>query len=567
MQKHVAGWWAAVITVVMVESAIGQTFPQGVAGGDVTDTAAICWTRVATAGTVRIDIALDDQFQQIADSNALQASDASDLTVHHDATGLSPGTRYFYRFIHLGTGATSPIGTFKTAPRGRMAFRFVYTGDSNAADQPFQVLGHAAAEQPDLWLWAGDTAYCDGSAGGLPPATDLAGYRAKHRQNADDLFLQSLLAASPVWVQWDDHEVANDYDGGDLEPEITPQQKADGYQSFFDYMPIRRQGVADDPDRTYRSFRYGDLAEFFILDCRQYRSRDLSREGGGIDPRAFFLPTLEIETIIKLSDPSRTMLGKTQLDWLKDGLKQSTATWKFVLSSVPFTSLLVMPYDRWDGYVAERYNILRFIDRNAILGVVILSADIHGNVYNPDVTYYLRTSLREDFSPFFSVPEFIAGPIGTDTIRREIAQVGAGAFDISSNEFNASFLFNLGFGFLADNIRSRNRLAFLEPDRFAYLVVDVAPHRVSFTHRGIVADSRVVDLPLQTLHQETLTPPDPVLCFPAPLFPFFFCLTIMGIARTARNLPTRLAVWRITRPPRIHHTRRHLRPSGDSTSI
>jgi alkaline phosphatase D len=533
-------------------AAFAQSFPQGVASGDATDTAAICWTRVAQTGSVRIDVALDDQFQQIVASENLEASEEADLALHFDATGLIPASRYFFRFVALATGEVSPIGTFKTAPQDRSSFRFIYTGDSNAADGPFQILGHLAAEAPDLWFWAGDTAYCDQSAHGLPPASDLAGYRAKHRQISDDPFLQSLLAASPVWVQWDDHEVANDYDGGDLEPTITPQQKADGYRAFFEYMPIRKLGVPDDPDRIYRSFRYGDLAEFFVLDCRQYRSRDVSRDGGGIDPRAFFLPTLEIETIIKLSDPSRTMLGKPQLDWLKTGLKNSTATWKFVLSSVPFTSLLVMPYDRWDGYDAERYDLLHYIDVNAIPGIVLLSADIHGNVYNPDVTYFLRNSLHESFSPFFSVPEFIAGPIGTDTIRQEIAQIGASVLDTPSGEFDDSLLFNLGFDYLAQNIRSKNRLAFLEPNRFAYLIVDVAPDRLNLTFRGIAADSTAVDPPLETLDEETLSASAPAPCFPAPFFPFFLCLSVVSLVRAARR-----------RKP----LRRRLQPVDDSAPI
>ncbi|HKQ46605.1 MAG TPA: alkaline phosphatase D family protein [Phycisphaerae bacterium] len=510
----------------------GQTFPQGVACGDVTETSAICWTRVSLPGSVRIDIATDDQFQQIVVSNLVQASDDADRTVHHDAVGLSPGTRYFYRFTHLGTDETSPPGTFKTAPQGPTSFRFVYTGDSNAADQPFRVLSHAAAEQAELWFWAGDTAYCDGSAGGLPPATDLAGYRAKHSQNRDDPFLQALMAAVPVWVQWDDHEVANDYDGGDLEPHITPQQRADAYRAFFDYMPIRRQGVADDPDRTYRSIRYGDLAEFFILDCRQYRSRDLSRDGGGIDPRAFFLPTLEIGTILRLSDPSRTMLGKRQLSWLKDGLQRSTATWKFVLSSLPFTSLLVMPYDRWDGYDVERYDLLRFVDEQAITGVVLLSADIHGNVYNPDVTHFLRNTLQEGFSLGFVIPEFIAGPIATESIRREIGLIGPLLFDTAVSEFIATPLFDFGFDFLMNTIIGENKLAFVEPDRFAYLVVDVTPEQLTLTHRGVVADSSIHDPPLETLHQVVLAPPGPTSCFPAPLLPTFCCLMLAPLART-----------------------------------
>src|SRR5262245_438520 len=145
--------WAMLGLGFMGVTASGQSFPQGVASGDVTDTTAICWTRAAQAGSVRIDVATDDQCQQIAQFHTLEASESTDLTLHFDATGLAPGTRYFFRFVQLESGEVSPIGTFKTAPEGPATFRFVYTGDSNAADQPFQVLGHAAAEHPDLWFW------------------------------------------------------------------------------------------------------------------------------------------------------------------------------------------------------------------------------------------------------------------------------------------------------------------------------------------------------------------------------------------------------------------------------
>jgi hypothetical protein len=310
-------------------------------------------------------------------------------------------------------------------------------------------------------------------------------------------------------VQWDDHEVANDYDGGDLEPSIAPQQRADAYRSFFDYMPIRRHAGADDPDRTYRSIRYGDLAEFFILDCRQYRSRDLSRDGGGIDPRAFFLPTLEMARSLGCRTLHARCLASRNSP-SSGWSERSTATWKFVLA--PFLHLLVMPYDRWDGYDAERYDILRFIDLEGITGVVLLSADIHGNVYNPDVTHYLRNTLREGFSVGCVIPEFIAGPIATETIRREIGFIGPLLFDTAVSEFIATPLFDFGFDFLMNTIIGENQLGFVEPDRFAYLVVDVTPDQLTLTHRGVVR----ISIPIRLWKPFIRLPPasGPESCFP-----------------------------------------------------
>lgn len=515
-------------------SALAQSpFAQGVASGDVTDSAAIVWTRVIPPGDVRLEISTDTVFNSIVQSIDIAAPLDSDGTIKVDVAGLSPATAYSYRFIDLATASVSPLGSFRTAPSADdpRPFRFIYTGDSNASDRPFHVLGAAASEQPDLWFWAGDTAYADGIADSLPRATDLAGYRAKHLQNRTDPFLQTLLGAAAAQVQWDDHEVANDYDGSDLEPHITEAQRQAAYQAFFEFMPLRPQNIPGDESRIYRSVRYGALAEFFILDCRQYRSRDVGREGGGPDPRAFLLPTLEFETIVRLADPARTMLGADQLTWLKEGLKNSTASWKFVLSSVPFTSLLFIPYDRWDGYVAERYDLLRYIDTNNISGVVLMSADIHGNVYNPDVTYFLRNSIRQEFSPFFRVPEIIAGPIATDTLQQEIGDFGAAILGVNGGEFRGTLLFDVGFGFLQNMIVEKNRLQFVEPDRFAYARVDVTSDALTVTWRGVPPDSSIPAPRLESIQSVTIDRNDDNACGLGLLFPMLLTVGAPFIVR------------------------------------
>ncbi|RIK66891.1 MAG: hypothetical protein DCC65_08045 [Planctomycetota bacterium] len=523
------------VVVAMANPARAQdAFPQGVASGDVTADAVILWTRTA-AGPVRVEVARDAAFADIVAQLDMSAGDDSDGTLKFDITGLTPSTVYQYRFVRLDTNETSPVGRFRTAPAAadRAPFRFVYTGDSNAEFQPFTILRHAAAETPDLWFWAGDTAYADAILQGLPPAVDLPGYRGKHRQNREDAPLRELLAGSPVWVQWDDHEVSNDYDGGDLEPNITRGQQLAGYQAFFEYQPIRPQNVAGDAYRTYRSIRYGALAEFFILDCRQYRSRDAGRDGGGPDPRAFLFPTLEFDTLSRLSDPGRTMLGAEQVAWLKAGLRNSNARWKFILSSLPFTSLLFLPYDRWDGYAAEKYDLLRYIDVEGITGCVLLSADIHGNVYNPDVTRFLRDTNWEHFSPCFRISEFIAGPIATDTIEQEIGILGARVLEQSPAEFQQSALFQLGFDFLRDKIVAANQISFIESNRFAYLVVEVTEESLTLTHRGIPADPAITDAPLETLSTVMLPEPPPQGCAPGLLSPVCMCL-IAGLVRRSR---------------------------------
>lgn len=517
-----------------------ESFPQGIGSGDVTETSAILWTRARMPGEVLVELANDSTFSQTVAHVVVNAVADDDQIVRIDATGLQPATRYYYRFISLETAEASPAGTFRTAPTAAEShsLRFVYSGDSNALFQPFTLLRHAAEEQADFWFWAGDTMYADEVLQSVAPATDLAGFRDRHRENREDEPLRELLAACPVWAQWDDHELGNDYDGGDLNPRYSEQQRREAYQAFFDYMPIRRSQATGEAFRIYRSFRYGALAEFFILDCRQYRSRSVQRDGGGLDPRAFILPTLELDSIRKMHDPVRTMLGAEQLAWLQENLRTSTARWKFVLSSVPFTSLLIMPYDRWDGYAAERYELLRYIDEQRIDGVILLSADIHANLYNPDVTQFLRNTLLQSFSPCFRVPEFVAGPIGVDTLKQSARHFFGRFLDLGPNETEASFLFRFTYDIVAARVAAANGLAFMEPDRFAYLVVDVSEDGVRLTHRGIVSDPIITDAPLETLHSVTLSNPQPPSCAPGILAPLCLCL-IAGLQRRPGVNPLR----------------------------
>ncbi|MBI5764818.1 MAG: alkaline phosphatase D family protein [Planctomycetes bacterium] len=540
-----------VIAITPFHAVADSAFPQGVASGDALPDRAICWTRTTSAGTVRIDVALDEAISQIVTTSNLVATPETGLSIKHDVTSLNSGSRYYFRFTRLDTGERSPVGTFVTAPAtiDEHSFRFVYTGDSNAANQPFRLLGFAAEASPEFWILAGDTIYSDQAAGDLGIANDLSDYRAKYAQNRSDASLQQLSATAPVWVQWDDHEVTNDYDGGDPEPEITPQQISDAYQAFFENQPIRGQGAADDPRRTYRSFRHGSLAEFYVLDCRQYRSRDAGRDGGGLDPYGYILGPPDPAVIARLEDPTRTMLGAAQLAWLKQGLSTSTARWKFVLSSVTFTSLLILPYDRWDGYDAERYELLRYIDEQNIEGVVFLSADIHGNTYNPDIAYYLRNSLGQSFSPDFHVPEFVTGPVGQATIRQELSGVAGDYLQLPPILQICSFIPNLLIDLAQIQVIQRNSLAFLEPNRYAYLVVDVSPDSVTFTHKGIPADPTDSSTPIATLNSVTL--PTPPLCGVMPINMLatllVFCgpikssLTMRRLRRTA--LKRREARW------------------------
>jgi alkaline phosphatase D len=509
-----------------------QPFAWGVAAGDVTPTAAILWTRADAPGGVQAELATDADFTQIARMVPVLADEDSDLTVKVDVSGLTPATTYYYRFVREDDpSAVSRVGRFRTAPdSAATAFRFVFTGDSNFAFSPLTAAAHAAREQADFLIWFGDTIYGDVPSGGLGVASDLAGYRGKYRQLRSDAHLQALLAGLAVRVGWDDHEVRNDYAG--LDPALSPDRKLAGYRAFFEYMPIRPQGEPDDPYRTYRRFRYGPNVEFFLLDERQYREVSAAGTcGSNPDPDGFLLGWLTRDPACQdvLRAP-REMLGPVQFEWLRQGLLTSTARTKFIINNVPLTHIALLPYDRWDGYDAQRRALLEFIDAHRIEGVVFLTTDTHANAFNPDLGAYFRRN-RPDYvlDNGVVIPEIIAGPIGTETLRDELLTF-AGALLGAPEVGVVRLMLGLAERMVVERIRALNHLSFIADDRIGYARFDVnADGSWQATFRGMTADAaRREDGEIETLYSTDDGPlqgPGLPCCLPVPL-----AVVLAGIA-------------------------------------
>jgi alkaline phosphatase D len=382
------------------EAAPHLTFTHGVASGDVTDTGVILWTRVDAEGEVTAEVASDEQFEQIVASETLQAEAEDDFVVKADIDGLEPDGSYFYRFLSPD-GTASPVGTFLTAPAANVArdVVFAYSADSASYLQPFTLLSTVRQDAPDFFVYLGDTVIADPEVEGMPHATTLPEYRQLYKDNRQDQHLLELLGATSTYAQWDDHEVVNDFDSETVDPDML----ADGRQAFFEYNPIRQS--LDDPSRLYRSFRWGKDVELFILDERQYRSAEffcLDEEG---ETEQFPTRIGEEACLEGLRDPSRTILGTQQKEWLKQALLDSDAKFKFIINEVPISEFLLLPYDRWEGYPAEREEMLNFITDNGIENVIFLTTDLHGAVVNT-----LENGCME----------VITGPIARETIGEEL---------------------------------------------------------------------------------------------------------------------------------------------------
>ncbi len=479
-------------------------FPLGVAAGDVRSDSVILWTRPSAASTLDWEISTDSDFFAPLLTGEVRAGAETDFTVRASVSGLTPGTAYFYRFVDVATGEASAVAQFRTAPAADIPapVRFAFSGDTNFQRAPFYLMSDIAAQQPDLFIWFGDVIYADVTAGGLGPATTLDEYRAKYRQVRGDEHARAALHACALWAGWDDHEVGNDYAG--LDPNLSRDQLAAAEQAFFEYIPVERSGLLDDPNRTFRSMRYGAYAEFFFLDERQYRDEEAVDEcKGNVDPDGFILGDLtrnsECRAVLRAD---RSLLGDAQRQWIMNGLLQSDARWKFVINNVPLSYLAVYPYDRWDGYDEERRTLLEFIDAAAIDGVVFLTTDIHGNGYNPDLGEYFRAQ-RPDYELSGIVPirEFITGPLGNETAHESLTGAAPALL--------RPFVELLETRLLA-RLREINGLAFIDINKVSYALFEVdETGELRVRYRGVPPTTPSAEA---IEFFDTAAPPQPPAC-------------------------------------------------------
>lgn len=460
--KRIGGVFLAAILVSSAPAAPGAggdsgsvpVFTHGVASGDVTATSAVLWTRIDRETNVKVEVWTNPGLQGMKafQQTVPQVSAARDFTVKVDATGLSPDTDYYYRFKHDDTDGVSfsDIGSFRTAPSPYVAadVRFTWTGDADgtrdANGAPFRnwfdVLRAARLEGGAFWVFDGDTIYADSPFRAGGPATTLAEYQATHRENRGYSNLRDLLASTSVYATMDDHEVVNDYDA----ETVDPARYAAGRQAFLDYYPIRETGLLHDAtcagDPLYRRFQWGRDVELFLLDERSCRSAPaVAVCQGDLAPTLptavrttypfslFLTPTPPPGCLDTLFNPARTLLGPVQKAQFLADLAASTARWKLVVSQGPIQQLHVLPYDRYEGYAAERTEVLTFIQQNGIPGVQFLSSDMHATLLN-------EVAIDRFTAPAPIAVELVTGPIAATTYEHQIL-AGAGPLGLQVVNF------------------------------------------------------------------------------------------------------------------------------------
>jgi alkaline phosphatase D len=354
--------------------------------GAVNDHSVKLWWRRPDHETIYVEYRKPDDREGYWRTSAMVKLDpGNDHTAVITLAGLDADTLYSYRPVWDGaeqnTKQNETIG--RAVDPHQYSVTTMVPAQSSVSDLVF-VFGSCALKHlggtlegfkkmgeksPRFGLLIGDQIYAD-----YPTYLGAAkeDYEVKYREVLADPHFATFTSTTPVFQMFDDHEIINDWD----------QQSADPYPAaigaWYEYAgshnpnPIRAKA-------HYYTFDYGNVP-FFVLDTRSYRSKNSMHES-----------------------PRKTMLGALQLQDLKNWLlAKNSTTFKFIVSSVPFTMNSNWG-DSWSSFETEREAILRFIADNKINGVLILSGDTHWGAA---------------FRIAKGVYEFVASPIDAFTVTK-----------------------------------------------------------------------------------------------------------------------------------------------------
>ncbi|MGW0736806.1 alkaline phosphatase D family protein [Streptomyces sp. NPDC002851] len=404
----------------------------GVQAGDVTAHSGLVWVRSDRPARMLVETSATESFRNATPVWGPLLGPGTDFTGTTRLRGLPAGEQVHYR-VRLADPddprrtSEAITGTFRTAPERRGdGVRFVWSGDIagqgwgiNPDRGGYRVFEEMRRLDPDFFLCSGDTVYADGPITEqvtLPDgrvwrnitteekskvAETLAEFRGNFRYNLLDENLRRFNAQVPSIIQWDDHEVRNNwYPGQILDDDRYTEKDVDvlarrSVRAFSEYFPISTLPTGDREGRVYRALRHGPLLDVFVLDMRTYRNANSPG---------------------RQTDDPVGILGREQLDWLKRELSRSRAVWKVIASDMPLG--LVVPDGKENfeavaqgepgaplGRELQLAELLRHIKRERITGTLWLTADVH---YTSAQHYDPSRAAFQDFAPFW---EFVSGPL------------------------------------------------------------------------------------------------------------------------------------------------------------
>jgi alkaline phosphatase D len=392
-----------------------QIITHGPVLGAVTPTSARIYYSTNIPANLTIQVSKDSLFSEITPF-VNTTTTASYRTAITPITGLNPSTRYYYRVL-VNDVLQPGRGTFRSfPPEGEPGYYRIVVGSCNYNPGPGGGSGNPFYQNdlmfqdivdfdPDMVIHLGDWGFPPAALGSnynLFPDRRAESFRLRYQDYNFKKFIQPNL---PVDFVYDD-DYSHNGTAGWTWPSIRQETLPNGNIKYALYDNLHPEGVREgaieayfdhfpgygqvDTSGVHHSFRIGNV-EFFILDTRSSKSP--------VHQSFKYNPLLNIYSF---NPPAgHTTLGPAQMQWLLDGLSNSTADWKVIGSSVVFnralgnlieTVLLGQLFDRsliefatalgymWGGYPKDQNTLLKHIKDNNINNVIMLSGDTHSSM-------------------------------------------------------------------------------------------------------------------------------------------------------------------------------------------
>lgn len=388
-----------IVCVLLMGTLAAQTVTQGPIMGAVTTNSARAAMFCSGAAIAGIELATDTGFNN---SRLFQApTDAANGHVALiDIDSLQSNTKYYYRAMINGSPASDRRSFYTYPCEGESTvFSFGMGSCMNESRNDDEVFDEAKKYPLRFFMHAGDWGYPD-DTDDFPNNSDyfaadynrvIQSYKNKYSYR----YLMPFLKNVPIDYVWDDHDYVNDNSSANhashtdfgitnstvIEDPFPPGTRRNAIKGYYNMFP--GYAAVDSTQGIYHKFRYGNI-EVFVLDDRASRSPNT-------------------EALVKVGNkwtfsppPGHSIIGTAQREWLLEGLRTSTAPWKFVVTATAFNKtyrnaingLLNLPsiaglplaaalIDCWSGFPMDQDSIINAVNQANIDGVIMMSGDTH----------------------------------------------------------------------------------------------------------------------------------------------------------------------------------------------
>ena len=451
--------------------------------GGVTPNSARFWIRTSIPSKVNIEIADNNLFSNSTISNEITTTVERGNSGIIDISGLTANTRYFYRAVSENVQIDSLERSFWTFPDVGVKSNFSFAFGSCQQSGEFlpsptgeiSVFDEVIKHDVRFFLQLGDWGYPD-TTDNTPEdnnyfAADYSLVQQSYRSRFNKEYpMDNVFRKMPVDYVYDDHDYMNNNSSSStssyywpVKPFLTMEienpagareNSIRGYKENMPGYPLENESRG-----IYHKFRYGNV-EVFALDLRAQKSPALEAFRFDEPTSKWVFDPPEGHSIV--GRDAAVGEGESQLTWFLNSLKNSTADWKFIMSSVPFnigqaqalaTGMSLQNFqipvegapegataigaafelaDGWSGFPQDAQEILDYIENNNIENVIVLSGDSHNGAIDDGTNAGL--------------PEIMAGNLDitnskTITLFESfgIKIWNKGGHGITTNEFNDAF--------------------------------------------------------------------------------------------------------------------------------